>query len=203
MTVEGEDYYPQTSFSWSDETVVVQKEKTVAKLISGDFTNLFAIDEKGNQIIIPGRSAPYEGCDLNEEHKKIHYLDRREAAREYTTEELDLGKTKKTVYRVVKSEERELTEEEMREFGSRRLLSSEVIPYSEETGECCIHECVLSKNEIDITDKSAIRKYVDGRVEKLKRDEIVDFVKNAVVNYYCDRVEITIHYAVLPEAIPF
>ena len=95
----GEEYYPQTSFSWDDDSVVLVKGNDIIKYTHSNFVELLAKDEEGNIVWMDGRCAPYSSCWDGE------YLNEERGASEYTIEEYDLETSRKKKYKVVLAEE--------------------------------------------------------------------------------------------------
>ena len=98
----GEEYYPQVSFSWSDDSVVITRDKLVVKYTSSYFAELLAKNEAGEIVWVDGRNAPCSGCWEGE------YLGEDRAAHEYTVEEYNLETKKKKKYKVSLAEETDL-----------------------------------------------------------------------------------------------
>ena len=93
------NYYPQNAFSWSEDSVVVVRDKLVLKYMRSSFTELLAKNEKGEVIWMDGRNAPYSTCWGGE------YLDEEREAYEYTVEEYNLETFKRKKYKVVLEED--------------------------------------------------------------------------------------------------
>ena len=98
----GEEYYPQVSFSWTDDSVVITRDKLVVKYTSSYFAELLAKNEAGEIVWVDGRNAPYSSCWEGE------YLGEDRAAHEYTVEEYNLETKKKKKYKVSLVEETDL-----------------------------------------------------------------------------------------------
>lgn len=94
-----EQYFPQTVFSWSDDSVVLVRDKRVIVYTQSSFAELLAKDEEGNIVWMDGRTAPFENCWKGE------YLDEVRGATEYTVVEYDLETFKKKKYTVTLNEE--------------------------------------------------------------------------------------------------
>jgi len=106
-----EDYYPQISFSWSDKSVVVKREKTVIKYTEHDYCELYAEDKDGNKIWVDGRNAPCEGCWDG------HYLGDTRPGHSFSTTVYNLDTLTKRVteYKLTEKEE-PMTEYEIGEY---------------------------------------------------------------------------------------
>lgn len=95
----GEEYYPQTSCAWDDDSVVLVRNDNIIKYTRSSFVECLAKNEEGNIVWMDGRCAPYSSCWDGE------YLDDYRGASEYTIEEYDLEKSSKKKYKVVLEEE--------------------------------------------------------------------------------------------------
>ena len=91
-------YFPQSNFSWYNDSVVLVRDKSVVAYTQSDFTELLAKDKDGNLIWVDGRSAPYEGCWDGE------YLGETREAREFQIVEYDLKTSEKRKYKVLLDE---------------------------------------------------------------------------------------------------
>lgn len=109
-----EEYYPQTVFSWADDSVVVVRENRVVEYTRSSFTELLAKDEKGDIVWMDGRNAPYSNCWNGE------YLDEKRHGEEFTIKTYDLNTMKKQSFKAV------LQKEEDMDDGDVRLLSEYV-----------------------------------------------------------------------------
>ena len=109
-----ETYYPQTIFSWSDDSVLVVRENRVVKYTRSTFTELLAKDEKGDIVWMDGRCAPYSNCWKGE------YLDEYRGGEEFTIKTYDLKTMKKQSFKAV------LQKEEDMDDGDVMLLSGYV-----------------------------------------------------------------------------
>lgn len=102
-----ESYYPQVNFSWSDDAVVMLRDRCLVTYTQSNFAELLAEDEKGNVIWMDGRNAPYEGCWSGK------YLNKTRPAQEYKIEEYDLETCEKRTFQV--------SLEKAEPFGEREL----------------------------------------------------------------------------------
>lgn len=93
-----EAYYPQVSFSWDRDSVVLVRDKKVIEYAKWGFAELKAKDKDGNIIWVDGRSAPYAGTWDGE------YLDETRGGKEYTITEYDIETAQKTKYKVILDE---------------------------------------------------------------------------------------------------
>ena len=93
-----EAYYPQVSFSWDRDSVVLVRDKKVIEYAKWGFAELKAKDKDGNIIWVDGRSAPYAGSWDGE------YLDETRGGKEYTITEYDIETAQKTKYKVILDE---------------------------------------------------------------------------------------------------
>ena len=121
LWMEGcEEFYTQPGFSWSSESVIVAKEDNVIKYTKTDFINMKAVDEDGNELLICGMTAPYEGCDLDEKHKNIHYVfdgdNEGIPAYDFKVEVFDTKTLKKKIYKMKEVEEKEMSDYEIKEY---------------------------------------------------------------------------------------
>ena len=78
-----EVYYPQTMFSWSEETVEMKHSKTTTVFITNYYSLLTALMPNLERILIDGRGAPYEG------HFTGHYLHEYTPTTSYIIKEID------------------------------------------------------------------------------------------------------------------
>ena len=95
----GEAYFPQYSFSWSDDSVVMVRDRHVVKYTRSSFVELLAKNEEGEIVWMDGRRAPYSDCWGGE------YLNETRPADEYTITEYDLDGMKIRKYKVSLEEE--------------------------------------------------------------------------------------------------
>ena len=93
-----ETYYPQYSFSWGDDSVVLVRDTTVIEYTKSSFTELLAKDKDGNIIWVDGRSAPYSDCWDGE------YLDETRAGQEFKVTLYDIKTSQKKRYKMVLDE---------------------------------------------------------------------------------------------------
>ena len=93
-----EVYFPQVSFSWDRDSVVLVRDKKVIEYAKWGFAELKAKDKDGNIIWVDGRSAPYAGTWDGE------YLDETRGSKEYTITEYDIETAQKTKYKVILDE---------------------------------------------------------------------------------------------------
>ncbi len=98
----GEEYFPQYNFSWSDDSVIIVRDKHLVKYTRSHFAELLAKNEAGEIVWMDGRNAPYSNCWKGE------YLNERRDAHDFTIEECDLQTKKKRTYKVTLEEETEL-----------------------------------------------------------------------------------------------
>ena len=89
-----ETYYPQIAFAWSDDSIIVVRDKVLTQYTKHSYAELLAEDEDGNVIWVDGRTAPYIGC------WKGKYLDEVRGALEYDIEEYHLDTLEKKKYKV-------------------------------------------------------------------------------------------------------
>ena len=94
-----EIYFPQNVFDWSDDSVVLVRDKCVIMYTKSSFAELLAKDEEGNIVWMDGRTAPFSNCWKGE------YLDEVRGAAEYTIVEYCLETSKKKKYKVTLDEE--------------------------------------------------------------------------------------------------
>ena len=79
-----ESYYPQTSFSWSSESVTLSSGETSTRFTVHSYVVLTAVMENLERIHVDGRNAPYEGSFRG------HYLEEGSFdAVTYVIEEID------------------------------------------------------------------------------------------------------------------
>lgn len=78
-----EVYYPQTMFSWSEETVEMKHSKTTTVFITNYYSLLTALMPNLERILVDGRGAPYEGCFTG------HYLHEYTPTTSYIIKEID------------------------------------------------------------------------------------------------------------------
>ena len=78
-----EVYYPQTMFSWSEETVEMKHSKTTTVFITNYYSLLTALMPNLERILVDGRGAPYEG------HFTGHYLHEYTPTTSYIIKEID------------------------------------------------------------------------------------------------------------------
>lgn len=78
-----EVYYPQTMFSWSEETVEIKHSKTTTVFITNYYSLLTALMPNLERILVDGRGAPYEGCFTG------HYLHEYTPTTSYIIKEID------------------------------------------------------------------------------------------------------------------
>lgn len=93
-----ETYYPQYSFSWGDDSVVLVRDTTVIEYTKSSFTELLAKDKDGNIIWVDGRSAPYSDCWDGE------YLDETRDGQEFKVTLYDIKTSQKKRYKMVLDE---------------------------------------------------------------------------------------------------
>ena len=103
-----EEYYPQTVFSWSDDSVVVVRENRVIRYTRSSFTELLAKNEKGDIVWMDGRNAPYSSCWDGE------YLDDERHGEEFTIHTYDLSTMKKQSYTAVLQKEEDMDNDDIR-----------------------------------------------------------------------------------------
>lgn len=103
-----EEYYPQTVFSWNDDSVVVVRENRVFKYTKSSFTELLAKDEKGDVVWMDGRNAPYSNCWKGE------YLDEYRGGEEFTIKTYDLSTMKKQSFKAVLQKEEDMDDGDVR-----------------------------------------------------------------------------------------
>lgn len=103
-----EEYYPQTMFSWDDDSVVFVRENRVIKYTKSSFTELLAKDEKGDIVWMDGRNAPYSDCWDGE------YLDGERLGEEFTIQTYDLNTMKKQYYKAVPQKEEDMDNDDIR-----------------------------------------------------------------------------------------
>lgn len=116
----GEEYYPQTLFSWADDSIVLIRDKKVVRCTHSKFVELLAKDEDGNIVWMDGRNAPYSGCWDGE------YLDEHRNASEYTIEEYNLETKEKKKYKMVLMETSQMNSRDC--FHLRGLVDDEDLP---------------------------------------------------------------------------
>lgn len=90
-----EDYYPQTPFSWSDDSVVLVRGTNAIEYTRSNFTELLAKDKDGNVIWVDGRTAPYKGCWEGE------YLNETRGVQEFRITLYDIETLQKKRYKMV------------------------------------------------------------------------------------------------------
>ena len=90
-----EQYYPQVVFDWSNDSVVLVRDKRVLRYTRSSFVELLAKDEEGNIVWMDGRNAPYSDCWSGE------YLDEERGATEYSIEEYNLEQSEKKIYKMI------------------------------------------------------------------------------------------------------
>ncbi len=127
-----EEYYPQTMFSWADDSVVVVRENRVIKYTRSSFTELLAKNEKGDIVWMDGRNAPYSNCWDGE------YLDDERPGEEFTIQSYDLSTMKKHYYKAVLEKE-----EDMNDYDVSRV--SEYIETQEVVERFVVENGVLEK----------------------------------------------------------
>lgn len=103
-----EEYYPQTMFSWADDSVVVVRENRVITYTRSSFTELLAKDEKGNIVWMDGRNAPYSSCWDGE------YLNDDRPGEEFTIQTYDLSTMKKQSFKAVPQKEEDMDNDDIR-----------------------------------------------------------------------------------------
>ena len=89
-----EDYYPQTDFSWEEDSIVIKRQDKVIKYTIHNCSELKAKDKDGNIIWIDGTNAPYEGDN------GIHYLDETRELTYFIIEEFDNATKKHITFKV-------------------------------------------------------------------------------------------------------
>lgn len=215
MEGAGEDYYPQTLFSWDRQSIVLKRGNNVLKLNDDGFWNCHAVDSDNNELVINGSRGPHEGSDLDENHKEIHYLDEFEPGRELTVEEYDLNTLKKRQYKVVLESEVDMDDYDIinycevdmdeymiKYYAKEEMLEKETIRYTDNTEVRTIQLKKITKNTIDVSDHDAVKKYIDDVIKKEYADEniVVNFVD---IEYYPNFVYFEINfyykYCIFPE----
>jgi hypothetical protein len=94
----GEEYFPQTLFSWDDDSVVVVRNGCMVEYTRTSYIELLAENENGEIVWMDGRTAPYEGCWGGK------YLDEYRGACTYTVQEYDFATLEKRKYKVVQED---------------------------------------------------------------------------------------------------
>ena len=146
MESEGEEYYPQTNFSWSQKSVVVADPKSTIKYSINYFANLLAVDSDGNQLMIPGLNAPYEGFDLDEKHKGIHYLGEVQDAFEFKVELFDPKTLTKKIYKMVEVAEEDMIDYEIEEYTCKEIDPIDGYTIKNEFGSWVIEDYIELSN---------------------------------------------------------
>ena len=98
----GEEYFPQTSFTWADDSVVFIRGNTVVKYNQSHYTELLAKDEEGKIVWMDGRYAPCSDCWDGV------YLGESRSAEQYSIIEYDTDKCEIKKYRVVLEETKKM-----------------------------------------------------------------------------------------------
>ena len=103
----GEEYYPQTVFSWTKDSIVMHRKNEIRILRKDDYTELLAKDKDGNEVWLDGRSAPYE--DIYEGEYLHEYRD----ASKYTIISIDILNNKKTIYKCIEEKTEQISDKEI------------------------------------------------------------------------------------------
>lgn len=194
MIGKAEEYYPQTCYTWDEESIFIQRGKRVLKYTRNSFLNLEAVDEKGNILTIPGTNAPYEGSDLDDEHKKIHYTGKQTPTTEFVVEEFNLETMKKKIYRVSEYKEEGFKMRELSCRNENEVIKCELFKYDSTVVPNSQHAVGFSSSEVDINDSAAVRQHLDKWIEENKKKLALVKVKDAVASYFFDHVVIIFKY---------
>lgn len=103
LDCNGEDYYSQPNFSWSDDSIVLARKDRVLFYTQSHFSELLVSDDDGNIVWVDGRSEP-SASRWNGAYPGVT-----RSAVTYSTIEYDLSTLTKKKYKMVLDEETPFT----------------------------------------------------------------------------------------------
>ena len=121
---ELEEYYPQISFSWSDDTVLVTREDKIMAYTTSSYSELLAEDEDGTKVWLDGRNAPFSDC------WKGKYLGDVREAQEYKIVEYNLKTLEKKTYKVQLNQTEQIQDYELKQINDLTNMNTPADPFN-------------------------------------------------------------------------